>query len=83
MKGLRAIENNILNAFERIFSLIINKDIDWVLTGSMSFFIQGIETNVNDIDIQSNREGILKIKKILNDNITKAVVFSESTNIRS
>ncbi|GMK41269.1 hypothetical protein PCCS19_43250 [Paenibacillus sp. CCS19] len=63
--------------------MLKDKEVDWVLTGSLSFFIQSIETDVNDIDIQSDKDSILKIQNVLDDYITREVVYSESTNIRS
>jgi hypothetical protein len=82
-KELKPINHNILKAFDRVYSLMKNEDIDWVLTGSLSFFLQGIDMAVKDIDIQSSRNGIYKIQDVLSPFVTRPVVYSESNGIRS
>ena len=59
------------------------KNIDWALTGSLSFALQGIETEVHDIDIQTNAERAYRIEDIFCEFIEKEVAWLESQKIRS
>lgn len=80
---MKPINHNILRVFERLYSVLKDENIDWVLTGSLSFLLQGIDVTVNDIDIQSSRDGIYKIHDLLSPFVTEPVVYSESIRIRS
>jgi len=51
------IKQSHLNAFGKIYSRLHNSDINWVVTGSFAFAIQGIPLEVHDIDIQTNEKG--------------------------
>ncbi len=55
----------------------------WAITGSFSFALQGMEIEVNDIDIQTDAVGAYKIESALSDKIIRNVRFSESEKIAS
>ena len=57
--------------------------INWVVTGSCSFALQGLPVEPNDIDIQSDEAGVYAIERMFADRVTRPVAFSSKPNIRS
>jgi hypothetical protein len=55
----------ILNIFRRIHTRLHATDINWVLTGSLAFAMQGIPLTPADIDLQTDREGAYRIEALL------------------
>ena len=55
----------------------------WAITGSFSFALQGMEIEVNDIDIQTDAVGAYEIESALSDKIIRNVSFSKSDKIAS
>lgn len=41
------------------------KDINWILTGSVSHLIQGVDVKPHDIDIYTTKEGLYKTEDVL------------------
>lgn len=58
-------------------------DLLWALTGSTNFNIQGINIDINDIDVQTDENSAYKFEKIFKKHIVKPVVFSSTDKIRS
>ena len=58
-------------------------DIFWVITGSLGFALQGMEIEVNDIDLQTDSAGAYEIEKIFTEKIIRRVEFSRSNKIAS
>ncbi len=59
------------------------KDIPWVLGGSSSLYLQGIDVKPRDIDIITTKENAFKINEILKEFEINPVEFSETEKIRS
>ncbi|NQT85087.1 hypothetical protein HQ563_18880 [bacterium] len=57
--------------------------VKWVVTGSVSFAIQGLPVEPNDIDIQTDRAGAYEIERLFSEFVTKRVAFSSTEKIRS
>ncbi len=72
-----------LNALRKLYEEIHGRDINWVVTGSLSFCIQGVPVTPNDIDIQTDEEGAYKIADIFQERVIKEVEFSSTDRIRS
>lgn len=77
------INPNFIRVLEKIYRKLKQTNINWVLTGSLGFALQGFPTQVNDIDIQTDRDGAYEIERIFYEYITKKVRFSSSERIRS
>jgi len=58
-------------------------DIDWALTGSTSFALQGIPVEPHDIDVQTSEAGAYEIERLFPEYVTEKVAFSASERIRS
>lgn len=68
---------------EKLLIRLNGEEIIWALTGSASFALQGIDFEVNDIDLQTDKMGAYKIEECFSDQVTQPVVFSSSDKIRS
>jgi hypothetical protein len=72
-----------LNVLRKLYDGIKGRDINWVVTGSVSFCIQGVPVTPNDIDIQTDEEGAYRIADLFQDRVIKEVEFSSTDRIRS
>jgi hypothetical protein len=57
--------------------------VNWVLTGSTSFAIQGLPLIPHDIDIQADVDMSYEIEKRLAEFVTQPICFSGNEKIRS
>jgi hypothetical protein len=71
----------------QVLSAIINRlrrtDINWVLTGSLSFAIQGVAITPNNIDIQTDEAGAYAIEQLFESQRVRPVSFSIAERICS
>ncbi|MEF8798198.1 MAG: hypothetical protein V5A79_02120, partial [Candidatus Bipolaricaulota bacterium] len=72
-----------LNVLKKLYNKIHDRDINWVVTGSVSFCLQGVPLSPNDIDIQTDEDGAYKIEDLFRDRVIKEVKFSSTDKIRS
>ena len=80
---VKMIPDEHLNVLRKLYEGINERDINWVVTGSVSFCIQGVPVTPNDIDIQTDEEGAYKIAEIFQDRVIKEVEFSSTERIKS
>jgi hypothetical protein len=57
--------------------------IDWALTGSTSFALQGVPITPADIDIQTDEPGAYAIARLLAAYVVRPVVFSRTEQVCS
>lgn len=72
-----------LKVLKKIKNKLDNNNINWVLTGSFSFALQGMPIEVHDIDIQTDERGAYEIESLFEKYVIKKVQFSQAKNIRS
>jgi hypothetical protein len=72
-----------LYALRTICQKLKESGIDWVLTGSASFALQGIPVEPHDIDIMTSEMGAYEIERMFLRCVTAMVAFSEAERIRS
>jgi|SRR5579875_502742 hypothetical protein len=70
-------------ALRRIYSSLHGKPLNWVVTGSCSFALQGVPVIPNDIDLQADLPGALAIEQHLSKYVVRKVKFSTAEKIRS
>jgi hypothetical protein len=70
-------------ALRILYARIGESHLDWAITGSLGFALQGVDVSVHDIDIQSNLDDVYKIEGILQEYVTEKVAFKPSPDIRS
>ncbi len=57
--------------------------VNWAITGSLGFALQGISVEPNDIDIQTDRAGAYEIERLFPRSVVRPVAFSSAERIRS
>ncbi|SDT49458.1 hypothetical protein SAMN05444162_4579 [Paenibacillaceae bacterium GAS479] len=60
-----------------------SRDINWAITGSTNFALQGLAYEPNDIDIQTNQKGAYEIESLFKVYIRRPVSYSSNGSIRS
>lgn len=70
-------------ALVKIQEELCDKDIDWVLAGSMGIALQGVDTEVGDIDILTDKAGAYKIEELFSEKVVKEVKWREVEKFRS
>ena len=72
-----------LHALRRICELLQPADATWVLTGSLGLALRGVETEVHDIDIQTDAAGALELERLLAEYVVRPVGLKEDARVRS
>jgi hypothetical protein len=58
-------------------------DVRWVLAGSLSLALQGVDVEPHDIDLLTDRQGAFRINAILKKYEKKKVDYSETEKVSS
>ncbi len=77
------ISNKILKVLRKIAVDLEKNNIKWVLVGSLSLALNGVDVIPHDIDIVTTKEGALKLNEIWREYIIKKVSYSETDLFRS
>ncbi|MDI6642249.1 MAG: hypothetical protein QME68_08090 [Elusimicrobiota bacterium] len=72
-----------LKVLRKINSRLNNTSLNWAVTGSLGFALQGVPVEPNDIDIQTDKKGAYEIECYFSEFVTKRVTFSSTEKIRS
>ena len=72
-----------LNVLRQIHARLFNTDVNWVVTGSLGFALQGVPVQPNDIDLQTDKAGAYEIECRFSDVVIRKVQFSATERIRS
>ncbi|MFB6290988.1 MAG: nucleotidyltransferase domain-containing protein [Candidatus Bipolaricaulia bacterium] len=67
----------------KIYSKLEKVDVNWVVTGSVSFCLQGVPVTPDDIDIQTDESGAYEIERLFRTYVVKQVKFSSTERIKS
>lgn len=70
-------------ALKTLLELVPPEKFGWVLTGSASLRLQGVDVPVHDLDIECPVQDIRKIEKIISEYVTTPVHVWESERVRS
>lgn len=77
------IDSHYLNVLRKICTDLLDCRCPWVITGSLGMALQGMVIAVNDIDIQTDRDGAFEIESRLSATIAEPVRYLVSARIRS
>lgn len=77
------IDSTYLNVLRKIYARLRRSNINWVVTGSLSFALQGVPITPNDIDVQTDKTGVYAIEHRFSEFVIRNVVFSSAERIRS
>lgn len=72
-----------LKVLRKINERLNNTSVNWAVTGSVGFALQGVPVEPNDIDIQTDKRGAYEIERHFSEFVTKRVTFSSTERIRS
>jgi len=72
-----------LKVLRKINAQLSNISVNWAVTGSLGFALQGVPIVPNDIDIQTDEKGAYEIERHFSEFVTKRVKFSFTERIRS
>lgn len=79
----KMIDKGYIDVFRKIYSRLNDSTINWAVTGSFSFALQGIDLVPDDIDIQTDEKGVYSIENLFREYVTRKVKFSSTEKIRS
>lgn len=77
------IDKKIDGVLKIIYKRLKNRHLNWVLTGSCSFIIQGIDIEIHDIDIQTDRDSAFEIGRLFRGYVIQRIQYLETEKIRS
>lgn len=77
------VERKYLDVLHKLYKRLSRTRINWALTGSLSFALQGVSVKPHDIDIQTNKAGAYEIEHLFAEFVTRRVAFSSTEKIRS
>jgi hypothetical protein len=72
-----------LRVLHTLYERLSVTDINWVVTGSLGFVLQGVPVEPHDIDIQSDETGVHEIERLFSEFVTRLVALSATHNVRS
>jgi len=72
-----------LNVLHKICAYLQDCRSPWAITGSLGMSLQGMAITVNDIDIQTDRDGAFEIESCLSAYAVEPVRYLVSERIRS
>jgi hypothetical protein len=72
-----------LDALRTIQRALSGTSVNWVVTGSTGFALQGLPVQVHDIDLQTDAAGAYEIEQMFSALVTRPVAFTEAERIRS
>ena len=61
-----------LKVLRKINAQLNNTSLNWAVTGSLGFALQGVPVEPNDIDIQTDEKGAYKIERHFSEFMKKA-----------
>jgi hypothetical protein len=77
------IDPHYLNVLRQICVSLQDCHCHWAITGSLGMSLQGMAMEVNDIDIQTDRDGAFEIESRLSATVVEPVRYLASARIRS
>jgi hypothetical protein len=77
------IEAQYLDALRKIYARLEDNNVNWVITGSLGMALQGMDVEVHDIDVQTDKDGAYEIESRFPECVIKAVRYSISERIGS
>jgi len=77
------IDPKIFSALKKFYNIVQGKNILWILSGSTSLAIQGVDVSIGDIDILTNQQGSKVFDELLDEYRIKAPEYLPSEKYQS
>lgn len=72
-----------LGVLRKVYERLSRTHINWAITGSLGFALQGVPVEPHDIDIQADKPGVYAIERLFAEYVTRPVALSATSTIRS
>ncbi|MFQ5612691.1 MAG: nucleotidyltransferase domain-containing protein [Anaerolineae bacterium] len=72
-----------LTVLRKIQAALNDGQVNWAVTGSLGFALQGVPVEPGDIDLQTDEAGAYEIERRFSEFVTRRVSFSSTARIRS
>jgi hypothetical protein len=72
-----------IDTLRLIYNRLLPSQVEWAVTGSLGFALQGVKVSPHDIDLQTNKTGTEGICRLLNEFLVTPVFFRESEKMHS
>lgn len=72
-----------IEAIKIITEKLSHDNINWALIGSSNLALQGVDVEAHDIDILTDKEGALLMRKILKEFTKEEIKYKESEKFKS
>ncbi len=72
-----------LRVLRTLYEQLSATGINWAVTGSLGFALQGVPVEPHDIDVQSDEAGAYEIERLFSAFVTRPVALSSKHDIRS
>jgi hypothetical protein len=82
-QGQGMIQPTYLAVLRQLFAELKESQVNWVVTGSLSFALQGLPLEPHDIDIQTDTEGAYEIERRFSSQVSRNVTFASTERMRS
>ncbi len=82
-QGQGMIQPTYLAVLRQLFAELKESQVNWVVTGSLSFALQGLPLEPHDIDIQTDTEGAYEIERRFFSQVSRNVTFASTERMRS
>ena len=77
------INSSFLRVLHQLHKHLRIDEVNWAVTGSLGFALQGMDVDVHDIDIQTDKSGAYEIERRFSQYVVRNVEFSSNKRIRS
>lgn len=72
-----------LEVLRKIHARLEQAGVNWVVTGSVGFALQGVPVSPGDLDIQTDEAGAYEVERLFSEFVLRKVAFSSTERIRS
>lgn len=77
------IQPQYLDAIREIYTRLQDHQVNWVITGSLGMALQGMDVEIHDIDIQTDKDGAFQVDRCFPEYVIKPVRYAKSERICS
>ena len=77
------IELGLVKVLHKLCNNLNTDEVVWAVTGSLGFALHGMDIEIHDVDIQTDKSGAYEIERRFLPYVVRNVEFSSSHNIRS
>ncbi len=77
------VERSHLEALRTTHEACTDGNVTWALTGSLSFALQGVPVEPDDVDVQTTEAGAYELERRLSEAVVDPVSLESSDGIRS